>query len=93
MERRDFLKNSLLISGTAGLALASIKTEATESLAGVAGTKRARCPRTADILIRAGELYNGTDPLPVTSDIAIVGERIAYVGKADPRIESHCKAA
>lgn len=93
MDRRDFLKKSLVLGGTAGIAIATGDAEAKEALAGAAGVRGSRCPRKADILIKAGELYDGVNPLPVTSDIAIVADRIVYVGKANPKIESRCKAA
>lgn len=93
MDRRDFLKKSLVLGGTAGIAIATGDAEAKEALAGAAGMRGSRCPRKADILIKAGELYDGVNPIPVTSDIAIKGERIVYVGKANPKIESRCKAA
>ena len=65
MDRRDFLKKSLVIGGAAGIAIATGDAEAKEALAGAAGVKGARCPRKADILIKAGELYDGVNPIPV----------------------------
>lgn len=38
-------------------------------------------PVTADVLLRGGMLYLGDGQLPVTGDVAIIGERIAAVGQ------------
>lgn len=37
-------------------------------------------PMQADVLIRGGTVFDGSDAAPVTADVALTGDRISYVG-------------
>ncbi|WP_347304519.1 amidohydrolase family protein [Croceibacterium sp. TMG7-5b_MA50] len=51
------------------------------SLAACAGTTP---PMQADVLIRGGTVYDGSDAAPMTGDVALTGDRITYVGPHFP---------
>ena len=50
-------------------------------------------PSKADILIKGGTVYDGVNEQPVVADIAIVGDRIVYIGEAKENIAEKCDAA
>jgi len=50
-------------------------------------------PSTADILIVGGTVYDGVSEQPKVADIAIQGDKVVYVAKADANIASKCNAA
>lgn len=74
---------------------------ATTSLAAIAATLSlgaAKAPPPAyDLVIRGGEIVDGSGGKPFTGDVAVKGERIAYVGAHAPgrgkaEIDAHGKA-
>lgn len=50
-------------------------------------------PKTADILITGGTVYDGSENAPQVADVAIKGDKVVYVGKAKENIADKCKAA
>src|SRR5947208_5667059 len=48
--------------------------------AGIAGTVRAAAPRTYDLVLRGGTIYDGSGGKPYVGDVAVNGDRIAAVG-------------
>lgn len=60
---------------------------------GAVSCKEAGIPPSADVLIIDGTVYDGTGNKAFKGDIAIVADRIVYVGKAKRGIEKKCKAA
>ena len=52
----------------------------------------AQVPAKGDILIVGGTLYDGSDAPSYKADIVISGEKVVYVGAADPKIKKKCKA-
>jgi N-acyl-D-amino-acid deacylase len=53
-------------------------------LAALALTGAAPAPAAYDLLIRGGQIYDGSGGAPVTGDVAVKGERIVYVGPHAP---------
>ena len=53
----------------------------------------AQVPAKGDILIVGGTLYDGSDSPSYKADIIISGDKVVYVGAADPKIQKKCKAA
>ena len=51
-----------------------------------------RPPKTADLLITGGLVYDGTENEPRKADIAVVGDRIVYFAPAKKDIASRCAA-
>ncbi len=50
-------------------------------------------PKSADLLITGGTVYDGSENAPQVADVAIKGDKIVYVGKAKENIADKCKAA
>ena len=50
------------------------------AFAGIAGTVRAAAPRTYDLVLRGGTIYDGSGGKPFVGDVAVNGDRIAAVG-------------
>ena len=53
-------------------------------LAALALTGAAPAPAAYDLLIRGGQIYDGSGGAPVTGDVAVKGERVVYVGPHAP---------
>ena len=51
-----------------------------------------RLPKTADLLITGGTVYDGSEKGPVKADIAVVGNKIVYVAPAKADIVNRCAA-
>ena len=51
-----------------------------------------RIPKSADLLIMGGMVYDGSENKPVKADIAVVGDKIVYVAPADQNILKKCVA-
>jgi N-acyl-D-amino-acid deacylase len=49
-------------------------------IAGIAGTAHAAEPRTYDLVLRGGTIYDGSGGKPFVGDVAVNGDRIAAVG-------------
>ena len=49
-------------------------------------------PAAGDILIVGGTLYDGSEAPSYKADVVISGEKVVYVGAADPDIQKKCKA-
>jgi N-acyl-D-amino-acid deacylase len=43
-------------------------------------------PQTYDVVIRGGTIYDGSGGAPFTGDVALIGERVAYVGPSAPGV-------
>ncbi|MEX2187249.1 MAG: membrane dipeptidase [Pirellulales bacterium] len=74
--RRRF-RASMVISLTVAVALAIVAVATTR----VAMTQAADEPRTFDVLVRGGTIYNGTGEPPFVADVGIDGDKIAAIGK------------
>ncbi len=49
-------------------------------------------PKSADLLITGGTVYDGSENAPQVADVAIKGDKVIYVGKAKAKIADKCKA-
>ena len=60
--------------------LALTLTLALPVMAAAQGRRPGSQPRTFDVIIRGGAVYDGTGRAPVRADVGIKGDRIAAVG-------------
>lgn len=62
------------------------------SLFGFSSCSRTPVPSSADILIKGGEVYDGSGNESVKADVIVSGERIVYLAPSRARIDKRCKA-